>query len=305
MAEGSPRYIYRGTNLAEANEEEFADGRVAPSTVPIQSIDFPPTETALNYHNQSLLNHGDLLTGSETVSVTGGFTPSLSAALKFTKRVNPPGVLLILDRTRIPEQLVPIEYDLSWFNDNPGALAHTMSVEEGEVREDGRLVALLLNADTKKTLNNPRGRGLEYQATKRVNADEKEAVAFADGVSISNAIEQVVVYRAVRSGELYTMRNTLEKLGPYSNRKMGLYSTDTGDQVANTSDDNTVAGLLYDEIAERMMYPSDALMIVGVRGLNEIVKERTGVTEQNFVLSYDGTSVNRDYRQNHPALQRE
>jgi hypothetical protein len=305
MAGGESRYLYRGTNLGEANEEELADGRVAPSTVPIQYMDLPPTETALTYHNQSLLNHQDLLSGTDTVSVTGGFTPSLSAALKFTKRVNPPGIALILDRARIPEEMVPIEYSPSWFDDNPGVLAHTMSVEEGEVREDGRLVGLLLNADTKMTLTNARGRGLEYQATKRVNADEKEAVAFADGVDISDAIEHVVVYRTFRGRGLYTLRNTLESLGPYRVKRGLLYDSYGDELVAEATDDNTVAKLLYDEVAERMEYPTDALIIVAVRDLYDIIREKTGVTKRNFVLSYDGSSVNRDYMPSHPALQRE
>jgi hypothetical protein len=305
MAGGESRYLYRGTNLEEANEEEFADGRVSPSTVPIQSIDFPETETALNYHNQALVNHQDLLTGSDTVSVTGGFTPSVSSALKFGRRTSPPGIVLVLDRTRIPEEVVPIEYDVSWFNDNPGVLAHTMSVEEGEVREDGRLVALLLNADTKLTLNNPRGRGLEYQATKPTNVDEKEAVAFADGVDISNAIEHVVVYRAVRDGSRYTMRSSLTTLGTYSMRGGMLRNLVTSENVANSSEDNAVVKLLYDEVADRMEYPTDALMVVGVRRFDEIVRDMVGVRRRNFVLSYDGTSVNYDYMPGHPALQAE
>jgi len=171
------RYTYRGTHLGLANKAEFVTGRVEPTSALILDMELPENRTVGAYEVKDALGYPEFINSQRTVKVTGGFTDRLGPAVSFSKNRHPPGVVLLLRRSKLPPSLTPVEYNFEWFNRHPGALAHVGTIFDGEVRVDGTLSALLSKTGDKYIIKEANDRYLRSEATSSIYTEEREEVS--------------------------------------------------------------------------------------------------------------------------------
>lgn len=193
-------YLYRGTSLSQANEEEFADQRIdgdtstlykgrldmhnphatVPRETPVQDIDW--------YRPDGVDPEDAYLTDQQ--GVTGGVTGTIGTAIQFTDGIP---IVLYLRESALNGTGVGVRYNYDFFDAHPGALAwvYGRSVS-GEVHaEDEGLIGL-----TTQTAGGPAvwewGRvNLNQEAA--VYEDEREVLVFEDSIDIAGACAAVAI----------------------------------------------------------------------------------------------------------------
>jgi len=294
--------LYRGGDLRLLNDGALDDGRIASNDFPVVYADPPPNPDRQNRFAQAISTVEEYITRRETVSVAGGVTSTLPAAIKFTKNVGPPGVVLHLDESVVGPQVTGIEYTLEWFDNHPGVLAHTDTLSDGEYRVDGEILSML-DVQDDKTVFHQYGRDrVESRATSPTYQDEMEMVSTDGPIDVSGAITAIAVYLGTEGTSGYTIRNNLKSLSAFDARFGSIKDAETGEVVAGSDDYRAQAEVLYEELPDLLASTPAPLYLVAVDSRNDIQADDGRITPENFRFVYNGRGFDTDYGRNSSLL---
>ncbi|MFW5950405.1 MAG: hypothetical protein ACOCR6_03610, partial [archaeon] len=280
---------------------DLSRGAVRGEDIRVVTVDFPDTVNVEDFQFQDISNLDGYITEDKTVGVTGGVTANVPAAAKFTGRRYPPGVVAVIDPSRVPVRLEQIEYDLEWFNDNPGVLAHVTTLRDAELREGGEIVALLDEKENKTTVGEPRQRSIENEATARRYTTEEERVAFGGEIPLNDSVVALVSYLGTEGTSPYTIKNSLIESPMYQSRSRGVRDVETREMVAESGEYRKHAELLYDAMVP--MLPEDIpYYIVAVDSRNDVRPSNGRITPENFRWVYNGHGFDEDWGRNSRLL---
>lgn len=294
--------FYRGADIPSLNQTELTDGVVRGDGVTVIDVDFPEGESASDYKYQDVSSFERYITDRREVPVTGGMTDNLPAAIKFTKERWPPGLVLFLDGPTVGAQVKPIEYDTGWFNDRPGVLAHVTTLRDGELREDGRITALLRVDETKTTVDEWRDSEVQNEATASRYTTESEAVAEAESVDISGAVQNMVMYRGTTGTSPYTLATALFESETYQSSLGDIRRIEDRTRVAGSEEYRKQAELLYDEVGSMIQGNTNRLYLVAVDRMNEVSARNRRIQPDNFRFVYNGRVFDTSYERNSHLL---
>lgn len=202
---GAVSYIYRGNELPDL-VKEIETRTVSGGTQQVWTSPEP------------VINEGEVA-GEEVsslpffeavkVPITGGFSDSLAQTHRFNGSNN---TSLVLDPSNLP--VSPVEYTYEYYNQNPGVYPHVRSSVASELRhqtvgfrgpEVGKLIGYTDSGprsardttivETVDRVELTNGANLPGTSANSLIAEEKEWVAQANSVNISNAIEGVVTIK--------------------------------------------------------------------------------------------------------------
>lgn len=291
---------YRGADPQTLNRD-LSRGKIRGERIRVIEVDFPETVSIDDFQYQDISNLEEYVTDDRRVGVTGGLTTNLPAAVKFTGHVYPPGVVAVIDPSDVSPRVEPIEYDLDWFNDNPGVLAHVTTLRNAELREDGEIVALLDEKEDKTTVDEYRQRSIENEATARRYTTEEEVVTFDDKLPLSGSVDALVSYLGTTGTSPYTIHHTLTECPLYRNFLGSVEDARSREVVAEKDDYRKQAKLLYDQMV-KMLPEYIPYYIVAVDSRND-VRERDGrITPENFRWVYNGHGFDEDWGRNSRLL---
>jgi hypothetical protein len=265
-------------------------------------VDFPEGESVEKYKLQDVEKFGDFIERRENVPITGGLTDTLPGAVKFTKSDYPPGLVLHIDPDEVRSRLEPIQYDIDWFDANPGVLAHVTTLRDGELREDGRISALLDVKDDKITVDEYRRAEVKNEATASRYTTEREVIAFDDEIHLDGSIKAMAVYLGTSGTSPYTLARTLDLAPKYTNALGTVKNRKTGEVIGQSDDYEALAAELYDDLGDFIDYDDAPLYIVAVKSRNDVRAEHGRITPENFRFVYNGRSFDRDYTRNSRLL---
>lgn len=193
-------YYYRGVSLADANKDEFNDGRIEGYVYDIYKgrldMDNPQSTVARGTKVEDIQwwmpegHEGDVFLTEER-GVTGGLTDVIGTAISFTGPPVP--IVMYLRKDGLNGKASPVQYRYDWFDNFPGGLAWVYGETiDGEVRamEEG-LMALAVDAEGGPEVwvwghDDLHGEGMVY-------TDEREVLVADDHIDIASALETVVV----------------------------------------------------------------------------------------------------------------
>jgi hypothetical protein len=184
MGDPDAEYLYHGA-LPDAVGDILDDRAIRGETVDVYHADATDDEIA-DLRGRDITD-ADVFDSQYAVSLTGGFSDSLAGAMKFAQSLSRLGVLLVFETDGIDAGLFPVEYDLSWFDANAGALARVDTLTAGEVRttDDEKIIALTREDGVIDTA--PR-ENVEFTATSSVYSEENEFLAHGDRVRFDGAL---------------------------------------------------------------------------------------------------------------------
>lgn len=294
--------FYRGADLRSLNSNEFLDRTIDGERVPVYEVDFPEGVTVEDYKNQSVHNFGEYITSSEEVAITGGLTDNLPAAIKFTKQVSPPGLVLLMDETNIPSRVESIQYDPDWFDRNPGVLAHVTDLHDGELREGGQIVGLLSVREDKTVLSEYRRREIVNNATANRYTTEREVVAFDDDIYIDHAVQSMAMYLGTTGVSPYTILHSLTEMPGYRSKLGDVFDIENREVVARNEEYRKQAELLYEEVRPLIDYDEAPFYLVAVESRNDVRSGDGRIEPDNFRFVYNGREFDTDYSRNSELL---
>ena len=293
--------FYRGADLRSLNQNEFRDDAIQGEAIPVYKASLPETESAEDYQNQDIENIAPFIEQRDSVSITGGLTGKLSAAIKFTKRTFPPGLVLVMDETNIPAEVERVEYTPEWFDAHPGVLAHVTTLHDGELRSDGDITALVSARDDQTVISEPRRTEIENEATASRYASEEEMVAFAPEVWLDSSVTDMAAYLGTSGVSPYTIPHALAESPNYRSSLGTIKDLDTREVVAQEDEYRKQAEALYDEMMDYIEYRDVPFHIVAVESRNDVGTNAGYIERDNFRFVYDGSSFSTNYDR-HSAL---
>jgi len=281
-------YLYRGTSLTAANNEEFANGRIEGYEVNIYRgrLDmFDPQETVargtsikdVQWWKPKGEDRGYL---KETQGVTGGLSDIIGTAIGFSSGVP---LVLYLNRRALNGTGAKIRYGYDWFDHYEGALAwvYGRSVS-GEIRTmDNGLMGL--------TTETPQGPQVWEWGHRDLNGaamayeDEQEVLVMDDHIDIAGACESVALILEGR-------RTPTQALATFDGYHAGF-----GGDGEDTSRWRTerVLDTLHHEIQQNSAMRIDDLWTIN---LTTAMLEKANVVPRNsFDFAYNGTRVIENY----------
>lgn len=293
--------LYRGSDIRSLNSNEFLTGKIKGSRYEVIEVDFPDTLTVDDFKYQSIESWDTYITRRMEVPITGGLSDDLPAAIKFTKHISPPGAVLHIDSAEVAGQIRKIQYNPEWFDNNPGALAEVSTLWDGELREDGRIIALLRVDPSKTVISEPRRSQVESEATSNTYSSEHEYLAFADDIDISGSIKAIVLYLGTTGTSPYTIRHALTELPGYYSSMGTVLDNETRDVIAGPDDYRKHAEALYTEMKELIDHDAP-LYLVAVESRNDVRGDDGRISPDNFRFVYNGRGFDTDYGRNSALL---
>lgn len=293
--------FYRGADIKSLNADEFRNNAIDGNMVPVVEVDFPDGVEVSDFRNQTIDNIEEYIVSRDEVPITGGLTDNLPAAIKFTKQRFPPGIVLHMDETNVAADVESIQYDPDWFDAHPGVLAHVTTLHDGELREDGRITALLDVRDDKTVLFETRRSEIENEGTASRVTTEREVVAFGEEIWLDDSITAMVMYRGTTGTSPYTLATSLYEAPGYRSKLGRVYDVEERKVVAGSEDYRKQAELLYEEVTPLIQYDGP-LFIVAVESHNDIRSEDQRIEPDNFRFVYNGTGFDTDYQRNSNLL---
>ena len=123
----------------------------------------------------------------ETELIAGGLSQRLAGSAKFSQKLSEVGTVLVFDPARIDPRPQPIEYNIDWFDDNPGLLARIDTLSNGEIRsaEDGRVLGLTWEEGG---IHKTKRENLEFTATSETYSTEEEWFAYSPTLEVGEAL---------------------------------------------------------------------------------------------------------------------
>lgn len=294
--------FYRGADLKSLNQNEFLSGAINGGQTLVVNAEMTPEELAENWQAQALYNIEDAITDREEVWVTGGLTDTLPAAVKFTKQIFPPGIVLHMDESRIPESVDPIQYDADWFDAHPGALAHVSTLHDGELHVNGEIRGLLRVDDDKAVISEWGRDRVESQATMSTYTSEREMVAFTDTIPLGDAVNSMATYLGTTGVSPYTIYNALSESPGYRSSLGTIKNRETREVAASDGEYREQAALLYDELTPAIQYEDAPFYLVAVESRNDVQAEDGRITPENFRFVYNGRGFDTSYERNSHLL---
>lgn len=293
---------YRGADINSLNADEFRDNTIDGHYVHVTEVDFPPDVRRENWQAQGVYNFEQYVTDSRDVPITGGLTDNLPAAIKFTKSADPPGVVLFLDSSKIIGEVTAIEYDIEWFDNNPGALAHVDTLNDGELREGGEIIGMLDSKDGNWYVREYGRDRAENTASRSTYESESEAIAFTDEIGLDGSIRNLATYAGTTGVSPYTLYNYANNITSYMSGLARLQNRDLDPQRIDAEDYRTQAEVVYDAMVDIIQYPTEDYHIVAVESMNDVHEEEGRVTPENFRFVYNGRDFDESYERNSHLL---
>lgn len=281
-------YLYRGTSLSAANEEEFGDGRIHGFEANIYRGEFQPEGL------HSTIARGTPLDDlpwrrpdpdmtpylEEDQGVTGGLTNVIGTAIGFSTGIP---LVLYLRESSLNGGGRPIRYGYEWFNATPGALAWVYGTSvSGEIRgvNEGLLGLTTMTESGpqvwewgKRDLD---GAGMAYE-------DEREVLVMDDDIRVAGSMESVALMLEGR-------RTPTQALATFDGYHAGF-----GDDGVDTSrwPARQVLETVYDEMHAKAEVSLPDLWIVNLS--TSIMGSMPRIPEEAFDFAYNGRAVIEDY----------
>jgi hypothetical protein len=294
--------FYRGADVRSLNSNEFARGRITGEPIDVAYAEMGEQALTENWQAQGIHNLSEYITEYATVDITGGLTETLSAAIKFTDVGDYPGVVLHIDESRISTPITPIEYDPGWFDRNPGVLGHVITLGDGEIHVNDRILGLT-DAREGNTIIYNWGRGrVENEATANRYATESEVVAFANEIDLGSSVRSMAAYLGTTGVSPYTVTNALTILPGYRSSIGTIKNTQTGAVVGGPEDYRAHAEALYEAMVEAIEYDTARFYIVGLESRNDVRNGDERIDHDNFRWVYNGREFDTDYQRNSHLL---
>lgn len=295
--------FYRGADLRSLNSNEFLNRQIDGNTHPVIEVNFPDGESVEDYKLQDIENFADHITRRGEVAITGGLTDTLPAAIKFTKQTFPPGLVLHMDETNIPDDVEAIQYDPDWFDAHPGVLAHVTTLRDGELRQDGDIIGLLDVRGGKTIVGEYRRSEIENEGTASRYTTEREVIAYDDAIYIDRSVASMAMYLGTTGTSPYTIKNALKEAPGYRSSLGTIKNTETREVVAGPEEYRKQAEALWDVVRPLIDYDEAPLYLVAVESRNDVRAENGRISPDNFRFVYnDKTGFDDDYARNSHLL---
>jgi len=294
--------FYRGSDIRSLNSDEFLNNAIDGSAYPVVDVDFPEDESVADYKYQDTSNFLRYIEDSREVAITGGLTDTLPAAIKFTQQAFPPGLVLIMDETNIPADVEPIDYSIDWFDAHPGVLAHVTTLRDGELREDGRISALMGVDGESMTVDEWRRSEIENEATASRYTTEREVVAFGDEIWLDDSVTSMAMYLGTTGVSPYTIKNALKEVPGYRSSLGTIKNADTREVVAGAEEYRKQAEALYDVIEPLIDFGGAPMYLVAVDSHNDVRAKDGRIEPDNFRFVYNGRGFDTSYERNSHLL---
>lgn len=244
MGDPDAAFIYRGTDIQEV-ADLLQGGAVEGTTSDIITGSFDGDPPMIVDRGTPI---GDLnwsegpFVRPDAVTVTGGFTDRIEQTRRF--RDSEFDLFVVVNPSMT--DLVPVQYDWEWQNENAGVHGHIRTTATAEVRVDGEGLFGTCNnppmADGTRVYRIEEWGPGSLSATSPESrfADEREWVSLSPTVSLSGAMEMVVSMKSEDS-----VRFRAERI------------TDRG-----FSDDREAAAVYYEEMIDRLPPTSIPVVLV-------------------------------------------
>lgn len=285
------RYIYRGTSLSAAAEQELGEGYIEGFEYDVYTGILDKNDVDSTEPRGTLVedlpwadpegNPGEPL--RQTQGVTGGMSNRLGTAIGFSGGVP---IVLYLAEGRLNGQTVQVRYNYGWFETYEGALPWVEgSPVTGEIRDqEAGLVGIFTDNDGERRVW--KWGTDELQQSVWAYDDEREYLVFTDRVDISPALTGVVVW-------LEGGRTVTQALSALSGYHGGFGGFDAGDatDVSSWSDEKKYR-TLHEEVQKRSNHRIGNLYTVlhGQHVMNSV----STIPSDGFVEAYDGDRIIED-----------
>lgn len=290
--------LYRGSDIRMLNTNELLDQTVDGAKIPIIEVDFPDGESVEDYSYQYVSNFEEHITRRYNVGVTGGLTDSVPAATKFTKTRYPPGLVLYIDENVLPADVVEVQYDVEWFDANPGALAHVTTLHDGEIRSGGEIIGFLKEKENGLIVNEARDSQIESEATASRVTTERELVAFDSEIYLGDSVRRAAMFRGTTGVSPYKLLASISEMPGYRTGSGGVKDLDGGGYVAGVEDYREQAKILYDGVLDLVDFDRNELFLVAIDDFNGMDSSNAQIQYDNFRFVYNGTGFDDDYERN-------
>lgn len=295
-------YYYRGADLKRLNSVELTQRRVPGNDFPVYYASMTDEQIREGWNAQGVHNLDHVIDRETTESIVGGFTPNLPAAIKFSKSTTPPGAVLFLDRDKLNPPVERIEYDTEWFDEHPGMMAHVSTLNNGELRVNGKLYALLSENDNGWFIREWGRDRIESRATSPTFQGEDEFAARAESVNLDGAISYIATYGGTEGVSPYTLYQYAKEISGYTDRLGTLVDRDGDGESVGTDDYRAQAKLVYDSMTEMLQWRDSAYHVVAVDSMNDVSQKDGRVTPENFRFIYNGGAFIEEYGRAQPFV---
>lgn len=280
------RYLYRGTSLSKANEEEFYDGRIDGFTANIYrgrlDTESPNATQPRGVSLQSLpwWTDGGRVEDPilrEEQGVTGGLTNVIGTAIGFSTGVP---LVIYLKESSLNGTGHRVRYGYDWFDANPGALAWVYGESvDGEVRTEREgLIGLTTMGEGGPKVWVWGDRDLD--SSTKTYEDEREVLVMEDHIDITGAIESVVVMLEGR-------RTPTQALAAFDGYHAGFGDADETD--TSRWAEERVFSTLHDEVQREAAMALNDLWILDLR--TQMMGSFREIPPDTVDAAYDGETV--------------
>lgn len=273
--------LYRGEPLPRLNDHELSTGRIQSQSATVYNLTDVTRGDVQKYDDDGKMLGVEIasLPGNlteRTVEFTPGFTDRVGTAAFFSHyNMEDPGLVFAFDRSGLPD-VEQVEYDLAWFNENPGLFARVDTLSDGELRIEGDLVALTDDGEVWQW-----GDRME-ESVRGTYEDEAEWFTPDTSVSVVDGLQGVASFvgtNTATSGSLDTV------LASFDGYMKGWGST--GDTRVDYLDQREKVEAYYEELRAAMNRYGERLVVVLLENQGRIHKTDDSLREK-FVLAYDG-----------------
>lgn len=295
-------HYYRGADLKRLNSVELTQKRVPGGDFPVWYAAMTDEQIREGWQAQGIYNLEHVIERRETASVVGGFTDNLPAAIKFSKSTSPPGAVLFLKRDRLSPSVGKIEYTEEYFDAHPGVMAHVSTLNDGELRVNGELFALLSENDNGWFIREWGRDRVKSRISSPTFQGEDEFVACADEVRLDGAIDKIATYGGTTGVSPYTLYQYAKEISGYRDKLGTLVNRDVEDGVISNDDYRSQAELVYDSATEMLQWDDVDYHVVAVDSMNDVRQDDRRITPENFRFVYNGASFIEDYERAQPFV---
>lgn len=308
---GTKTRFYRGSSLKSINNDEFENNNIDGTPIVVyeytgfdpMSIEHPAKITQLDDIPGRLVNR-------EVRWVTGGISKNLGTSVFFQAQDDNYGLTLIMDESRLPENLIEVQYDESFFNKYPAIGTFIATHQNIAITVDGEFAGMgylrdLANMDywdgdfstideKKITISRWEGRrgpkvleslvGIPY-------VEEEEVVALSPSIDLDASMIGIGSYIGLGAHPHNIDRVARKQLG------WDEYHNEFKYEPLETK-----AQILYEDIQSKMVANQNKLAVIFLKSINTVDKDHNYVTRDNFELLYDGHKIITDYKYASPFV---
>lgn len=282
----SSGYLYRGGTMDDPDLEEMLTGGSLPGdTVTVWRVSDPPGTVADN--RASAVEDALTVVEKTEVEVTGGLSSRFAGARKFATTMGEPGTTLVVAPREVTPEPTPIEYDLSWFHENPGLLARIDTLAAGEIRaaDSGRLLGLTYPEGAIDTVGED---NLQFKATSSTYTEEKEWYVSGPRMGFT---DQAVVGAVTLVHTQRAMGGSIQgALNDYPEFRMGFGRGETTDITSlNTAEQARELWSLHER--DLLLNNRDVPLVVVVVGSARDWQSGDGIDSESVLLAFDGSQI--------------